>query len=132
MNKYLFPVRALWGACALVCLAAAWLPLNVTAQTPATGALRPAAIRSADFIVAVVNSEPITNHQVRLEAQRMARQLSQGQQPVPDPREMAALEVQMELRALAARVVTVDSALVVALLNSASRPRGGVPVNGVA
>ena len=46
--------------------------------------------RAADYIVAVVNSEPITSHQVRLEAQRMTRQLSQGQQTLPDPQEMAA------------------------------------------
>ena len=59
MNKHLFPVRALCAACASVCLAAAWLPLTVSAQSPATAASRPAAIRAADFIVAVVNVEPI-------------------------------------------------------------------------
>ncbi|MBL8335842.1 MAG: peptidylprolyl isomerase [Rhodoferax sp.] len=40
--------------------------------------------RSADYIVAIVNSEPITNHQVRQEAQRLARQLAQSQQQMPD------------------------------------------------
>lgn len=65
MNKHLFPVRALWAACASVCLTAALLPLNVTAQSPASAASRPAATRSADFIVAVVNSQPVTNQEVQ-------------------------------------------------------------------
>ncbi len=46
--------------------------------------------RPADYIVAVVNSEPITNHQVRQEIQRVARQLAQAQQPAPDARELAS------------------------------------------
>jgi peptidyl-prolyl cis-trans isomerase SurA len=66
MNKHLFPVRALWAACASVCLTAALLPLNVSAQSPASAASRPAAIRSADFIVAVVNSQPVTNQEVHI------------------------------------------------------------------
>ncbi len=46
--------------------------------------------RSADYIVAIVNTEPITNLQLRLEMQRRARQLAQAQQPIPDEREMTA------------------------------------------
>jgi len=46
--------------------------------------------RSADYIVAVVNSVPITNHQVRQETQRIARQLALAQQPVPEKAELAA------------------------------------------
>lgn len=46
--------------------------------------------RPADYIVAVVNSEPITNHQVRQEMQRLARQLAQTQQAQPDARELAS------------------------------------------
>ena len=65
MNKHLFPVRALWAACASVCMTAALLPLNVSAQSPASAASRPAVIRSADFIVAVVNSQPVTNQEVQ-------------------------------------------------------------------
>jgi peptidyl-prolyl cis-trans isomerase SurA len=74
MNKHLFPVHALWVACASVCLAAAWLPLNVAAQNQASASSRPAAIRSADFIVAVVNSEPITNKEVQTLASRLERE----------------------------------------------------------
>jgi peptidyl-prolyl cis-trans isomerase SurA len=65
MNKHLFPVRGLWAACASVCMTAALLPLNVSAQSPASAASRPAVIRSADFIVAVVNSQPVTNQEVQ-------------------------------------------------------------------
>ena len=44
----------------------------------------------SDFIVALVNSEPITNQQVRLEVQRALTQLAQAQQPRPaDTRELA-------------------------------------------
>ena len=48
--------------------------------------------RPADYIVAVVNSEPITNHQVRLEVARLARQATQ---PLPAAaREVAALALE--------------------------------------
>lgn len=47
--------------------------------------------RAADYIVAVVNSEPITNHQVRLEMQRLVRQSSQA---LPDAREVAAVALE--------------------------------------
>ena len=61
------------------------------AAVPGAGAATPgAAQRSADYIVAIVNNEPITNQQVRLEMQRVARQLSQSQQPIPNAGELAA------------------------------------------
>jgi peptidyl-prolyl cis-trans isomerase SurA len=84
MNKHLFPVRALWVACASVCLAAAWLP-NVSAQTPTSAASRPAVIRSADFIVAVVNSEPITNQEVQTLGLRLQREAQAQGRPVDAP-----------------------------------------------
>lgn len=40
---------------------------------------------ASDYIVAIVNSEPITNQQVRLEMQRIAQQLAQQQQAMPTP-----------------------------------------------
>ena len=82
MNKHLFPVRALWAACASVCLATAWLPLNVSAQSPASG---PAAIRSADFIVAVVNADPITNREVQILALNLQREAQAQGRPVDAP-----------------------------------------------
>lgn len=45
--------------------------------------------RASDYIVAVVNSEPITNLQVRQEMQRLGQFLAQQQQPVP-PTEILA------------------------------------------
>ncbi len=91
MNKHLFPVRALWAACASVCLASAWLPLNVSAQTPASASSRPATTRSVDFIVAVVNSEPITNKEVQTLASRLEREAqSQGRSvTAPEAKQMA-------------------------------------------
>ena len=63
----------------------------VPAAATAGGTSNPGASqRSADYIVAIVNTEPITNQQVRLEMQRVARQLSQAQRPIPDAGELAA------------------------------------------
>jgi peptidyl-prolyl cis-trans isomerase SurA len=44
--------------------------------------------RAADFIVAVVNSEPITNYQVKVEVQRIQQQFVQQRRPQPDSREL--------------------------------------------
>jgi peptidyl-prolyl cis-trans isomerase SurA len=91
MNKHLFPVRALCAACASVCLAAAWLPLNVSAQSPASTATRPAGVRSVDFIVAVVNAEPITNQEVQTLSLRLQREAqTQGRSlDVPEAKRLA-------------------------------------------
>jgi len=48
--------------------------LRPTPTLPAPTA--PATVRQADYIVAIVNSEPITNNEVRQQAERMAAQLS--------------------------------------------------------
>ena len=50
--------------------------------------------RSADFIVAIVNSEPVTNYEVRSRIARVEQQLAQqgGNAPTP-PRELIAREV---------------------------------------
>ena len=75
--------------------------LKPTQQLPpgvaAPGAAPTAAIaaagrqRAADFIVAVVNSEPITNSEVRVEAQRLAQQLAQQRRPQPSADELLQL-----------------------------------------
>ncbi|MDO9198949.1 peptidylprolyl isomerase [Rhodoferax sp.] len=54
--------------------------------TAATPALRtPAGAQlQADYIVAVVNSEPITNNEVRVALQRVTQQLAQQRRPQPD------------------------------------------------
>jgi peptidyl-prolyl cis-trans isomerase SurA len=95
MNKHLFPVRTSWAACASICLAAAWLPMNVSAQAQAQAqapaALRPVATRSADFIVAVVNSEPITNQEVQTLVLRLQREAQAQGRPLdaPDAKRLA-------------------------------------------
>lgn len=60
---------------------------SVTLPVPATAPT--SAQRSADFIVAVVNSEPITNYQVKVEVLRIQRQLVQQRRTAPDPQELA-------------------------------------------
>ena len=77
-------------ACSAVSVGAQGLrpPLAPSIVVPVTAA-GDASQRSADYIVAIVNSEPITNHQVRLEMQRVVRQLAQAQQPVPEAGELA-------------------------------------------
>jgi peptidyl-prolyl cis-trans isomerase SurA len=70
MNKLFFPVRSilwptLWAGMGLLSVNAAM------AQASASSAAV-APVRQADFIVAVVNSEPITNREVQVLRQRLA------------------------------------------------------------
>lgn len=62
------------------------------AQTPAVaGPAAPAsvpALQAADFIVAVVNSEPITNSEVRARRARVLQQLAQQRRPAPPMAEL--------------------------------------------
>lgn len=83
-------------ALAATLLVAAWLPLTAPAQglRPSGGlganppAARPASTtqRAADYIVAVVNSEPITNNELRARLARIEQQLTQqgGARPSRD------------------------------------------------
>ncbi len=48
----------------------------LAAPAPAAGA-NANATRAADYIVAVVNSEPVTNHEVQVRAERIAQQIDQ-------------------------------------------------------
>lgn len=68
MNKTPHFLRATGLTCAAVCWMAVWLPMAVHAQT------RAPAIQAVDFIVAVVNAEPITNQEVQSLSQRMLRE----------------------------------------------------------
>ncbi|HXD39349.1 MAG TPA: peptidylprolyl isomerase [Ramlibacter sp.] len=90
MNQRL---NAPWLACIALALAlpAAAQGLRVT---PPPAATRPAARadsgpRAADYIVAVVNSEPITNNEVRVRTLRFDQQLAQQGQAVPPRAELA-------------------------------------------
>lgn len=78
-------------ACTAISAGAQGLRLQGVPSSAANGAAAASSSqRSADYIVAIVNTEPITNLQLRLEMQRRARQLAQAQQPIPDEREMTA------------------------------------------
>jgi peptidyl-prolyl cis-trans isomerase SurA len=58
--------------------------LNATQATPAAPVSE-----QADFIVAIVNSEPITNNEVRREIQQVLQQLAAQRRPQPDIRQLA-------------------------------------------
>lgn len=77
-----------------------------------------APIQSADYIVAVVNSEPITNREVLARMQRIAAQLSQQGQPLPPRTELARLMVERmiieraQVQAAQASGIRVDDAAI--------------------
>lgn len=67
---------------------------NGALAAPSTRTVTPVAVtgdaqRAADFIVAVVNSDPITNNEVRQEARRLRNELTENRQPVPRDEELA-------------------------------------------
>jgi peptidyl-prolyl cis-trans isomerase SurA len=64
-------------------------PATSSALVPPAAAVLVPGIRAADYIVAVVNAEPITNLQVSAEVERIRRQLTAQRQPLPDARELA-------------------------------------------
>lgn len=65
--------------------AASGLRLPSASPRPATAAPASASdvTRQADYIVAVVNTEPVTNHEVRARMGRALRQLAERGQPMP-------------------------------------------------
>jgi peptidyl-prolyl cis-trans isomerase SurA len=86
------PVHALGLACAALAIALALPAAAQGLRVPsAPAAPRPADAgpRAADFIVAVVNSEPITNNEVRYRMIRFAKQMQQQGQPLPPANEFA-------------------------------------------
>lgn len=93
-----FRSLALWLACAgqlaALCAPAAAQGLRPAPQLGSSRAAAPAARgpQSADFIVAVVNSEPITNNEVRMRLLRYEQQLAQQGSPMP-PRPQLLREV---------------------------------------
>jgi peptidyl-prolyl cis-trans isomerase SurA len=95
MNRRL-PLLALGLAAALALPASPAMAQGLRAG-PQAPAARPAARadtgpRAADYIVAVVNSEPITNNEVRMRTLRYAQQLAQQGGGLP-PREQLTREV---------------------------------------
>lgn len=79
-----FRAAALALAVLLAPLAAGAQGLRPATPTPLSAPRVDSTPQPADFIVAVVNSEPITNNDVRVRMARFAQQLAeQGQQPPP-------------------------------------------------
>jgi peptidyl-prolyl cis-trans isomerase SurA len=78
MNKSFFSFRATALSVWVLLGLAAGLPGIAQAQTS------PAPVRSVDFIVAVVNSEPITNQEVRVASQRLQREAAAQGRPVDE------------------------------------------------
>ena len=58
-------------------------------SVPATTRPQAEVQQAADYIVAVVNSEPVTNSEVQRELQRLVQQMTQQRRPLPDRKEMA-------------------------------------------
>jgi peptidyl-prolyl cis-trans isomerase SurA len=65
------------------------LSRNMSPELPAAPAVISDTQRQADFIVAVVNTEPITNYQVSVEVRRVLQQLSAQRRTLPEPAEVA-------------------------------------------
>jgi peptidyl-prolyl cis-trans isomerase SurA len=72
------------------------LPSAAQGLRPSTGLSALPAVRSqpaaqlpADYIVALVNSDPITNNEVQREVQRLTQQFAQQRRPLPDRKEVA-------------------------------------------
>lgn len=86
--------------------------MRVPAAAAATAAAAPAAPRSADFIVAVVNSEPVTNVEVQQQVERLRAQAEASNMPA-DTLRRQALEMligqKIQLQMAAERNLQVDS-----------------------
>ena len=65
--------------------------LRLAAPTASAANALPSAQRTADFIVAIVNSEPVTNNEVRTSMLRAEQQLSQSGAAMPPRQELIAL-----------------------------------------
>ncbi len=95
MNNLFFPARSalratLLGAFSLICSASSWAQNPDPSPAKATTAT----IRQADFIVAVVNSEPITNRDVQVVRQRLAGEAAARGGPQPDTNELNRLAIE--------------------------------------
>lgn len=84
-------------------------PLSPQAASPALVEPVVERVRSADFIVAVVNSDPITNQQVMAQVERIRRQLTAQRQTVPDAQEIARQVLQQLINERAQLQLAKDS-----------------------
>ena len=65
-------------------------PSNTLTISPLPARSNSATVRQANFIVAIVDAEPITNTQVQMEVQRTLQILASQGRPVPNSRQLAA------------------------------------------
>lgn len=87
MNKLLLSRCFSWMTWASLCGAALGWPISASAQST------PIPVRSADYVVAVVNSEPITNQEVQALSTRLLRDArAQGLRTGSDEAKRLALE----------------------------------------
>lgn len=92
-SRNITPAAVCLIAVALICVSAQaqGLKLSNTLTPPLSReAKKPATVRQADFIVAIVNTEPITNVQVQSEVQRTKQMLASQGRTTPNSRELAA------------------------------------------
>ncbi len=79
---------------------------------------QPVVQQAADYIVAVVNSEPVTNSEVQREVQRLVQQLAQQRRALPDRKELARqvlenlINQKVQLQSASESGVKVDEAAV--------------------
>ena len=97
MNKLSFQAfsvvrSALWAGFGLLNVSAAMAQNPVTA--PAAAATSTTSVRQADFIVAVVNSEPITNRDVQVLRQRLASEAAARGGNRPNAAELTRVAVE--------------------------------------
>ena len=91
MNNLFSPARfALLSA--VLGVASGLIPLGAMAQTSTATSTAP--IRQADFIVAVVNSEPVTNREVQVRRQRLASETTARGGNASDAKALTALAVE--------------------------------------
>lgn len=86
LSKSLWP----WGLAAVLALGSTTAPVQAQALRPATGLQKAqASSRTVDYVVALVNSEPVTNADVRRRLVRLEQQLAAQGRPLPSRDEMA-------------------------------------------
>jgi peptidyl-prolyl cis-trans isomerase SurA len=95
MNNLLSPAHSAWLAFILGAVSLLGTP-GACAQTPNAAPVKAttAPIRQADFIVAVVNSEPITNRDVQVLRQRLANEATARGGSKPDTKELTRLAIE--------------------------------------
>ena len=92
MNKFFSPARSAFVASILGATGLLGVGTTLAQNTASTSPATP--LRQADFIVAVVNSEPITNREVYMLRQRLANEAAGLGGKSPDPSELTRAAVE--------------------------------------